>query len=506
MEGKKGLVRLDDCLSGVWVVVDGRAGCQLAKSGMLEGVTDCDCCLFEPPFLGLLPRRPFGRSLASPLGGGLLVLKEEDLERRRLDRRRDVDDFLEPWDTERDILGSDSRQMEGVQRHLGRRLTHTLGTDASHHFARVDQGVLEPGLDLIHQPVEGLLREPLLLRASPDDLLGSQVVPEVDFHEPGGVSVGRHEERACVESWLLIDPDACLEKLVGPLDDVVRGQVCQLPRSDTKALPGCPQEPVHVDRQPNLIGWATEYLGPKLLSVLSHLRCLSLHQVAKPPEGSLVKPIDSAFEHAFLQGLPSLGSVTTPGREELEAARQGRVVHLQERDTEILNVLSLKTILAVDELNEVVARGPHGAVVLDLDVLESLDQTPLDVARVRRLDSRVDEALSSSHSVEVELLRGEAGDVAAGDEALAVGAEVVLAEMRERSPVEPERNSLSVDVLLPDTSHDLGDVDEPTLRARGNHLSQSIVWSEIRVRESTCRVECRSQLAVDANFESLPHS
>lgn len=211
VKGEKGLVRLDDGLSGVRIVIDGGAGCQLAKSGMLEGVTDCDRCLFEPPFLSLLPRSPFGRSLAASLGGGYLVLAEEDLERRRLNGRRDVDDFLEPWDTERDILGTDSRQMEGVQRHLGRGLTHTLGTNATHHFAGVDQGVLEPGLDLVHQPVEGLLREPLLLRATLDDLLGGQVVPEVDFHQAGSVCVGRHEKRARVESWLLIDPDACLE-------------------------------------------------------------------------------------------------------------------------------------------------------------------------------------------------------------------------------------------------------------------------------------------------------
>lgn len=160
---------------------------------MLEGVTDCDGSLLEFLLLSLLPSLPFGCSLAWSLAGSGLVLAEEDLQGGRLYGGGDVDDFLEPWDTERDVLGTDSGQMEGVQRHLGRRLTHALGADAPHHFAGVDQGVLEPSLDLIDQPVEGLLRKPVLLRATLDDLLRSQVIPEVDLHEASGVCVGRHE-------------------------------------------------------------------------------------------------------------------------------------------------------------------------------------------------------------------------------------------------------------------------------------------------------------------------
>lgn len=215
---------------------------------MLECVADSDGGLLELRLLSGLARLPFFRSLRGPLAGCGLVLPQEYLEGRRLLGGCDVDDFLEPWYTERDVLGTDSGQMESVESHLRRGLPHALRSDASHHLAGVDQGILEPGLDLFHQPVEGLPREPLLLRAALDDLLRRQVVPEVDLHQASGVSIRRHEKRARLEPRLLIDPDPCLEKLLGSLDDVVWGQIGKLAWTDAEPLPCRPKEPVHVDR------------------------------------------------------------------------------------------------------------------------------------------------------------------------------------------------------------------------------------------------------------------
>lgn len=65
--------------------------------------------------------------------------------------------------------------------------------------------------------------------------------------------------------------------------------------------------------------------------------------------------------------------------------------------------------------------------------------------------------------MEEELLRSESKQVRVLHEAFALRSEVVFGEMRKRSLVEAERNSLTFDVLLSDASHDLGDVDRASL-------------------------------------------
>ena len=55
-------------------------------------------------------------------------------------------------------------------------------------------------------------------------------------------------------------------------------------------------------------------------------------------------------------------------------------------------------------------------VIVDLQALQVLDQTPLEVATARGLDSGVDQAVSPRHTVEVVLLGPETGQKAIPNE------------------------------------------------------------------------------------------
>jgi hypothetical protein len=61
--------------------------------------------------------------------------------------------------------------------------------------------------------------------------------------------------------------------------------------------------------------------------------------------------------------------------------------------------------------------------------------------------------------VEEKFLRCKTCEVAILDEALASGTEVVLAEMRQSSLTEAKRDTLTLDILLTDASHDLRDIE-----------------------------------------------
>ena len=108
------------------------------------------------------------------LTGSVLVLAvfglQEDPDGRRLDRLCHIDDLFEPGDTQCHVCGGHSCRMEGVEGHLGGRLTHALCTDAASHLSWVGKAALKPRPDFSEQPIEGCLGEPLLL----DDMLGAE--------------------------------------------------------------------------------------------------------------------------------------------------------------------------------------------------------------------------------------------------------------------------------------------------------------------------------------------
>lgn len=67
-------------------------------------------------------------------------------------------------------------------------------------------------------------------------------------------------------------------------------------------------------------------------------------------------------------------------------------------------------------MNQLADRVPDGSVVVDQDGLHSLDEPPLDVTGLGRLDGGTNETFSSAHGVEVEPAGREAGQVRVLDE------------------------------------------------------------------------------------------
>ena len=78
----------------------------------------------------------------------------------------------------------------------------------------------------------------------------------------------------------------------------------------------------------------------------------------------------------------------------------------------------IQSIAAIDELDDLVGAVPNGVVILLDQVLEGLDQASLHVPRFCRLYCRVDKTFPTSHRVEKELCRGQAGVKTVQDETL----------------------------------------------------------------------------------------
>ena len=114
-----------------------------------------------------------------------------------------------------------------------------------------------------------------------------------------------------------------------------------------------------------------------------------------------------------------------------------------------------QTVLAVTQLDELAHAVPHRPVIVDHAGLHGFDQPTLDVARLGRLDGRINQTLTTAHSVEVELGGRQAGQIRVLDEATRLRTVVVLDEVRQSSLPEAERNTFTLDVLLADASDNL---------------------------------------------------
>ena len=155
-----------------------------------------------------------------------------------------------------------------------------------------------------------------------------------------------------------------------------------------------------------------------------------------------------------------------------------------------LDVRGVHAVLAVEKLDHVTRAVPHGSVVFHDDVLHRLHQSPLDVTRLGRLHRGVDETLATAHGVEEELLRREAAQVGVLDKPASLGAEVVLRKVRQRPVGEPERDALTLDVLLAHARDHLRDVEERTL-GTGRHRHLHVVGVVERRLSRVTRVVAR---------------
>ena len=112
----------------------------------------------------------------------------------------------------------------------------------------------------------------------------------------------------------------------------------------------------------------------------------------------------------------------------------------------------------------------------------------------------IDETLAATHGVEEELLRGEATEVRVLHKAAALGAVVVLVEVRQSPEPEAVRDALALDVLLPHAGGHLRDVDEGSLRTGVDHPLDAVVLLQrllrLLARVVTRRVEHVVNLAL----------
>mmetsp|Transcript_12245 Transcript_12245/g.18981 ORF Transcript_12245/g.18981 Transcript_12245/m.18981 type:complete len:238 (+) Transcript_12245:198-911(+) len=192
--------------------------------------------------------------------------------------------------------------------------------------------------------------------------------------------------------------------------------------------------------------------------------------------------------------------------EELVSLLQLLVVPVQQRQVLVLDELGSHSIFSVEELDDLIPRSSHSLIVLDLDIFKCLDKSSLDVASIGSLDCCIDQSFSSSHGMEVELLRGQPQEVAAENEALAFGSEVVLTKVGQRSAVEPERNTLASNVLLADTRHNLRDIELTTFGTSSNHVLEAVIRRQIGQGEATRHIKGLLELLVDSELETVQHT
>ena len=131
----------------------------------------------------------------------------------------------------------------------------------------------------------------------------------------------------------------------------------------------------------------------------------------------------------------------------------------QKINRNVFNVLSCHPIFSINELDHVRFGCTHSAIILHHYIFESLDQSPRDIPSFCCLNSRIDQSFSTAHSVEVKLCRIKTLQIATLNKTLAFRSEIVFGKVRKRALIEPIRDSLSFDILLANTCHDLRNVN-----------------------------------------------
>ena len=144
--------------------------------------------------------------------------------------------------------------------------------------------------------------------------------------------------------------------------------------------------------------------------------------------------------------------------ENFELFIHGFIVHLKQRDRHVFNVVSIDAIFTVNELKNLISGGSHSLIILDLYIFQCFDQPSLDVSSFGCLACCINQTFPTAHSMEVKFLRSQPEEITICYEYLAIRAIIILTVVRQRSPIETKRDSLSFNVLLTATGHDLRNV------------------------------------------------
>ena len=125
-----------------------------------------------------------------------------------------------------------------------------------------------------------------------------------------------------------------------------------------------------------------------------------------------------------------------------------------------LHVARIQPISSVCKLNNLIGRVPNSCVIMNAQILQTLDQPPLHVPSLRSLHSCIDQTLTSSHRVEKELCGSQTGVETVSHEAFSFGFFGPLCKMRQWTTFKTIWNPFATKSLLPNWCHHLTDVDE----------------------------------------------
>src|SRR5581483_2938253 len=160
-------------------------------------------------------------------------------------------------------------------------------------------------------------------------------------------------------------------------------------------------------------------------------------------------------------------------------------------------------VLAVDELDDGARGVAHGAVILDLQVLQRVDQAALHVAGPARAHGGVHEAFAATHGVEEELQGREAALVRVLHEALGLGAQVAHREVGERAAMIAARDALAAHGLLAHAAGHLGEVEHGAAGAGLGHDDRAVLQAEVRAGDLAGFVTRLSKLLHDLELQRL---
>ena len=224
---------------------------------------------------------------------------------------------------------------------------------------------------------------------------------------------------------------------------------------------------------------------------------LGVDELAGLDDGALLVEVDLALLHGGLLLLELLAHdlsllvlgdalvhVETGVLEEVvvdaELVHEGLVVAGEEGELAVgtLHILGLgdiDAIVTVDELDDETVAVADGVIVLDAEVLEVLADASLEVAGSGGLDGGIDQTFSSSHGVEVVLLRADAGKETVRDEATGSGTQIVGGERGAGLSGGHQGDTTTLELLLTETARDLGVVDDGTLGTGLDHAGETVL-------------------------------
>lgn len=145
----------------------------------------------------------------------------------------------------------------------------------------------------------------------------------------------------------------------------------------------------------------------------------------------------------------------------------------------VLNELCCNSILPIQKLNNISLGVSYCLVIGNHNVLQGLDQSSLNVARLGSLNCCVDNTFSSSHCVKIKLFWCEAFVVAVGHKSSAFWSEVVFQKTRQGSVIESKRHSLTLNVLLANKTRDLRYVNVVSFWAWNDHVLNVVLNTNV---------------------------